>query len=54
MNVTFYGKLIFFAGKQFNGYYFSVVLMNKNVLKNAFRRRESPSVSDSANSVIIQ
>ena len=32
---------------------FSVVLMNKKCVKNAFYRRESPSLSDSANSVIV-
>ena len=29
MNVTVYSKLKIFAGKQFIGYFFSVVLMNK-------------------------
>ena len=53
MKITVYGKLKIFASKQFIGYFFSVVLMNKkNVLKNAFHRHESPSVSESANSVI--
>ena len=48
-----YGELKIFAGKQFIGLFFSVVLMSKKYVKNAFRRRESPSVSDSVNSVII-
>ena len=53
MNVTVYSKVKFFAGKQFIGYFFSVVLMTKKCVRNAFRRRESKSVSDSANSVIV-
>ena len=53
MSVTVYGKLKIFAGKQFIRLFFSVVLMNKNVYESAIRRRDSPSESDSANSVTI-
>ena len=50
MSVTVYGKLKILL-IQNTGCFFSINI--KNVYKNAFCRRESPSVSDSPNSVII-
>ena len=52
MSVTVYGKLKTLQVNNLSDD-FSVILINKKCVKNAFHRRESPKVSDSANSVII-
>ena len=42
MNVTVYGKLKIFVGKQFIGLFFSVILMNKICVKNCI---SSPGIT---------